>query len=99
MRSMKRLLIVLAMFTISAGVCSAQEQKIAFPKGFNGFLADMAKVMKKYPKAAQQFSLRDSSTAKPEPQSSHHACCEWSCDWSPPGSSSTHCQCQMQCPE
>jgi hypothetical protein len=81
---------------VSASMSFAQQstqEGPEFPKGFEGFLSDMAQLMKKYPLAAETFSLRDSS-AKPKPKSSHHACCEWSCDWG-----SVNCKCNKQCLE
>jgi hypothetical protein len=53
--------------------------------------------MKKYPKAAERFSLRDNSTDPGKPKAVHRMCCEWDCPWAPPASNLVGCTCREQC--
>lgn len=93
-----RLTVVVGLMPAVAGASFAGDAP-EFPKEQQRFLAELSILMMKYPKAAERFSLRDSSSAA-KLSSSHRACCEWSCPWHPPGSAPPReCKCNMQCLE
>ncbi len=73
------------------------QEKMTFPQGHEEFYSELSTLMTKYPKSAEQFSLRDKCKAPPQTKSSHHACCEWSCPWGQPAS--RDCKCNQQCLE
>lgn len=80
------------------GALSA-EDTTEFPKGHERFLGEFSFLMRKYPQAAERFSLRDSSAHSSKASSAYRACCEWFCPWQPPSSAPPReCTCKMQCP-
>jgi hypothetical protein len=94
---MRRIRFIVLAFIISlsaSGFAQAQQsqEKPQFPKNLEGFLSEVSQLMKKYPLAAQTFSLRDNSNNPNKPQVAHHACCEWSCEWD-----HVRCTCVEQC--
>jgi hypothetical protein len=76
---------------LAPGFAQTSQDPPQFPKGFEVFLSEMAQLMKKYPLAAETFSLRDNSS---KPQGAHRVCCEWLCDWG-----DVNCRCKMECPK
>lgn len=98
-RSLALITAMLGFSVLATGTLTA-EDKIEFPKGHERFLGEFSLLMRKYPQAAQRFSLRDNSGHFSEAKRAHRACCEWSCPWHPPGSAPPReCKCNMQCPE
>jgi hypothetical protein len=97
-QSLCRFAFAIGMLVLWSSAGLAQE-KTKFPEDHGGFIVELTQLMKKYPKAAERFSLRDSSKDPGKPQAAHHMCCEWDCPWSPPSSNLVGCTCREQCPK
>jgi hypothetical protein len=95
-QSLCRFAIAFAVLVLWSGVGAAQD-KTQFPDDQKGFIVELAQLMKKYPKAAERFSLRDNSTDPGKPKAAHRMCCEWDCPWAPPASNLVGCTCREQC--